>query len=153
MLPPSSCYWATGSGSGCKPENGSRLGGSSSNLVVGIELRMPGHQAHPLAGGEGTGGFLAQLGLVVSAPGLAIPAQLHPDPRPHGQQPGDGGADATRCIRRQYLQLVGAHIGNGSTATWNASKTNVNVKINAGATYGVIVLPPSIKLYGDFVKQ
>ena len=35
----------------------------------------------------------------------------------------------------------------------DASKTNVNVKINAGATYGVIVLPPSIKLYGDFVKQ
>lgn len=49
--------------------------------------------------------------------------------------------------------LTDAKIGNGSTATWNASKTNVNVKINAGATYGVIVLPPSLKLYGDFVKQ
>ena len=48
--------------------------------------------------------------------------------------------------------LTDAKIGSGSTATWNATKDIANVKINAGATYGVIVLPPSIRLWGDFTK-
>lgn len=56
-------------------------------------------------------------------------------------------------IQVDATTLTDTKIGSGSTATWDASKNNVAVKITAGATYGVIVLPPSIKLWGDFVKQ
>ncbi len=55
-------------------------------------------------------------------------------------------------IQVDATTLTDTKIGAGSTATWDASKNNVAVKITAGATYGVIVLPPSIKLWGDFVK-
>lgn len=49
--------------------------------------------------------------------------------------------------------LTDAKIGSGSAASWNTDKTLVSVKLNAGATYGVIVLPPSLRLWGDFTKQ
>lgn len=48
--------------------------------------------------------------------------------------------------------LTDAKIAAGSNAVWNADKSAIQLKLTAGATFGVIVLPPSLKLWGDFSK-
>jgi hypothetical protein len=48
--------------------------------------------------------------------------------------------------------LTEAKVGAGSNATWNTDKTTAMVRLTAGATFGVIVLPPSLRLWGDFTK-
>jgi hypothetical protein len=56
-------------------------------------------------------------------------------------------------LKLQYITLTNSKVDNGSHATWTTDKTHLNTFLLAGATYGPIVLPPVLKLNGDFVKN
>ena len=56
-------------------------------------------------------------------------------------------------LNLEYITLTDVKVATGSNAIWNTDKSHLNTALLAGATYGPIVLPPVLKLNGDFVKN